>query len=126
MNDKIYDYGFEDGDGEFADFLRSQLVGSKIQSIEGNRIILDNSRVVEFEGYGECCAWGDLDKLELLVSGEHVITSVDVIESDEWYTCETRFFIYSSGIPLASGEMSGDEGTGYYSFGVMVTGTVVA
>lgn len=126
MNDKIYDYGFEEGDGEFADFLSSQLVGSKIQSIEDNRIILDNSRVVEFEGYGDCCAWGDLDKLELLASGEHVITSVEVIETDEEYTYVTKFFIYGSGIPLASGEMSGGEGTGWYSFGVTVTGTVVA
>lgn len=126
MGDNSYDYGFEEGDGEFADFLSSQLVGSKIQSIEGNRIVLDNSRVVEFDGYGDCCAGGDLANLELLVSGEHVITSVEVIEVDEGYTYETRFFIYSSGIPLASGMMSGDEGTGYYAFGVLVTGTVVA
>lgn len=126
MGYNSYDYGFEEGDGEFADFLSSQLVGSKIQSIEGNRIILDNSRVVEFNGYGDCCAWGDLDKLELIASGEHVITSVEVIESDDKYAYETKFFIYGSGVPLASGEMSGDEGTGWYAFGVTVTGTVMA
>lgn len=126
MDDNRYDYGFEEGGTEFADFLGTQLVGSKIQSIEGDRIILDNSRVVEFVGYGDCCAWGDIDNLELLASGEHVITSVEVIESAEEYTYETKFFIYGSGIPLASGEMSGGEGTGYYSFGVMVTGKVVA
>ena len=125
MSDNSYHYGFAEGDTEFADFLSSQLVGSKIQSIEGNRIILDNSRVVEFEGYGDCCAWGYLDKLELITSGDHIITSVEVIESGD-YNYETKFFVYGSGIPLASGEMIGGEGTGYYAFGVTVTGTVVA
>lgn len=99
------------------------LVGRKI--IEANEredtLTLDDGSVITFEGYGDCCAWANVDRMSRL---DHVITDVRFVENPNSHEGgEDTLSIYA----LSEGSVDteivhivGDEGTGCYSYGVRI------
>lgn len=90
------------------------LVGKSIKSIEeaASRITLTDGTVLEILDGGGCCAWfeGAVKAVNLT---QNVITKVDSLDNDE----EDGLFtlaIYSVFEHIASVEVTGNEGSGYY------------
>lgn len=104
------------------DELCKALVGRKIVEANesGDTLVLDDGSSISFEGYGDCCAWAEVDRLSRL---DHVITNVrfEETESDEYDTKAMSIYALSEGsVDTEIVHIVGNEGSGYYSYGVRI------
>lgn len=99
--------------------LKSILVGRKIvETHEDSKMTLDNGVVLDFEGYGDCCAWANVEKL---AKYDHVITDVKFTCTDN--EVSNHAFIYAlseTSVETEIAHIVGDPGPGCYLFGVTI------
>lgn len=96
------------------DGLREALMGRRIVKAENNVLTLDNRSEVHFEEYGACCAWASVERM---AEHDNVITDIRVEEGDDTVTI---FALSSVSTDTEIAHIVGDEGTGYYSYGVEI------
>lgn len=101
--------------------FEKELVGKSIKSIdEDNRqILLTDGTLLEVSEGGDCCAWFD-GAIRTVNLTQNVITKIDRLCNDE----EDGLFtlaIYSVNEHIASVEVTGNEGSGYYGSSITLT-----
>lgn len=98
----------------YSDQLAKLLVGRRIDLANSDHIFLDDGSKISFDEYGECCAWAEVKDL---ATTDHIITKVTMSEGDG-----TLMFhaLSSGGDKTDILRVVGDEGTGYYLYGVHV------
>lgn len=112
----------------FAESLTEAIVGRSVLAVtkaEDGRyaLVLDNGAMFEVAGYGECCAYGEIDAIRALSDSQNVITRVSVVEDrKEWDTTFFSVFLltaWNDEVYALDGSVS--QGTGCYSFGWELT-----
>ncbi len=103
--------------------LREALIGRRIVEARGtDELVLDNGSIIRFASYGDCCAWADVERLSTV---DHVITNLRIEEVDHdrgggEYTW-TVFALSSASVDTEIAHVVGNEGSGYYPFGVDIS-----
>lgn len=111
--------------------LRNELIGHKIVGAsyepavdyhhEGYDVIqLDNGVELQLTDYGDCCACARID-LSNLVLSDNVITSVTTSDPEatfDGFNGCFDIFVLAGMEQVLEMHYDGDEGTGYYTFGV--------
>jgi hypothetical protein len=106
-------------DDQLANALSEVLCGKTIKGTSSESIVLNDGTVLEFEGYGDCCAMGDVSGLEGIETTEHAITSVKV-ESGSGSCGVISIHLITTGGGDSSFRLVGNEGSGYYVYGVEI------
>lgn len=97
--------------------FRRELVGRSIVGMTRSSVELDNGTVLNIEEGGGCCSWfsGEFRAVNL---SENVITRVEEVDfsENEDYNSDKLFTIniYSALNHLASVDVEGNMGSGYY------------
>ncbi len=103
------------------DQLKEALIGRRIISTDGprNTCTLDNGSVLSFEEYGDCCAIGWVERL---ASFDNVITDVRYSGDGDDPNGEGISIYVLSEVSMDTeiAHIMGDEGSGYYSYGVRI------
>lgn len=104
------------------DALCRALVGRKISEADeqADTLTLDDGSVISFDGYGDCCAWAEVDRMSRL---DHVITDVRFVENkpDDYDTQSLSIYALSEGsVDTEIVHIVGNEGSGCYSYGVRI------
>ena len=101
--------------------LRKALFGRRIVSAKDGVLKLDNDSQISFKEYGDCCAWANVERLSAF---DNVITNVRAttgrngeFSSDGWVTI---FALSEASVEGEIAHIVGDEGSGYYSYGVRI------
>lgn len=121
---------------EGADKILSEVAGHSIVSFEkvstdkyddSYHLTLDDGRKFVFKGVGECCAYGEIDKVSLHGKAvSNIITNVRRVKkksTDEDETAERWFFLadmeetINSANKLMTVDVHASAGTGCYTFG---------
>lgn len=91
------------------------LVGRKIVDAGNDHIMLDDGTRLDFEPGGDCCVYWEVESLKF--NGEfrdNIITAVTDSGGDNDYTIH----IFAEANEVASVQIDGDMGTGYYGYGI--------
>lgn len=123
----------------FVENLTNEIVGKRVVDVYFDKIntehfntvvlVLETGTTLKIEGYGECCASGEVDFVNLINLSDNAITSVKIENADELdeggYNSGFKVFLLSSfkNEEFNSVEIGASvtEGTGYYSYGWYLT-----
>lgn len=114
-------------DEDQKDEIRALLVGHKVTKVADDRLLLDDGRVLRFEGHeGGCsCGAGDYD-LTRLNGVDNVITDVHFIDDPagddlpDRASGTYRIYVYAAAEWINLATFEGSDGNGYYGTGYSI------
>lgn len=104
------------------DKIKELLVGRKVTSANGDKLTLDDGRVLRFVGLSECCMGYDLTALNEV---DNIITEVSFEDNPggDYYensSGDYKIFVFAANKQVNLATFEGTDGNGYYGTGYYI------